>query len=537
MLSLRPRRVRRTNIAGANVKVIPSAARGGNGIATVSGRVVLGAVLLGAALALTSGTADAIDPSGARYLPEADELFWFVQISDTHVGAGIGYGTQDTDHLRWVVSEGFDVIAPEFVVLTGDIVDGTNGLFVPTGQFQSEWDEYRDVVDDEGMDVTLLHDIVGNHDTYSDKGATHYLANSLIGTTYGALHESWRASFDWGEYLFVGICTADLDGSFPGLDSPGASEAELAFLDDELAAGDDARLAFFFSHHPLHSLDYGADDLQATLAAHRVSLWSNGHDHDHFVETWGETVHFNLNTAGKGSEDNLAVVAVDHDGVAVKAGDVESWPFVLITAPNDLDLGDGNPHAYPVSAAQGDAFVRAVVFDADPDVLAWLSIDGGAPQEMEQVAPSTWQASFDAALLGVGVHEATVEAESPSGSDSHSVRFELATTECDDGLDNDGNGFVDHAQDGGCWGPSDDDESGWTPGDDDDSAGDDDDSASDDDDATGDDDDAVGDDDDAGPGALDGDGCGCAQADGAGGRFGWLLLLPLLRRRRRGASD
>ena len=496
-------------------------------------------LLLASLVLLGSSPAFAIDPDDVRYLPEPDALFWFIHITDTHVGADLGYGSQDTDHLDWVVGEAFDVVQPEFIVLTGDIVDGTNGLFVPTQQYQSEWDEYRALVDGAGMDVSLLHDIVGNHDTYSDEGATYYLANSLVGTGYEAVHEAWWASLPFGDYLFVGANTADLTGSFPGLDAAGLVDDELAFIDEALTDGADARLAFLYTHHPYGSLDFGGDEALDLLEAHRVSLWGNGHVHTHEVQTWDETVHFNLDTAGKGEANNFAVVGVDGDGVAVKAGDIEAWPFVLITAPVDLGLGGGNPHAGPISTGQSEAFVRALVFDVDPDVLAWLSIDGGPAEPMEQVAPSVWQASFDATTLDPGVHALTVEADSPSGADSHSIQVEVRITQCDDGQDNDGNGFVDHPDDGGCWGLSDDLEEGWEPpADDDDSAVDDDDSAADDDDVV-DDDDALDDDDaaddDDSAAVLAGSGCGCAQAGvrdlGVSGGIGLLLLALLLRRR------
>jgi len=183
----------------------------------MTGRPWIAAFALAALVPVRAG---AIEPD-PRYVDDPDALFWFVQVSDTHVGADLGYGTQDTDHLAWVVNDAVDVILPTFVVLTGDIVDGTNGLFVPTGQYQSEWDEYRGVVDDAGMEISFFHDIVGNHDTYSDEGATYYLDNSLLGTEFGVWHETWTHSTDYGDYVFVGLCSADVTGSFPGLDSPG----------------------------------------------------------------------------------------------------------------------------------------------------------------------------------------------------------------------------------------------------------------------------------------------------------------------------
>ncbi|MBW2257569.1 MAG: metallophosphoesterase, partial [Deltaproteobacteria bacterium] len=287
--------------------------------------------LLGIALAgaMLPGTAHAIDPLGARYLDDADELFWFVQITDSHVGEDLLGGTQDTDNLGWVLGEAAETIQPTFVVLTGDIVDATDGGAVPYQQYQAEWDEYRGVVDGLGVDATFLHDVCGNHDTYRDEGATYYLANSLLGATHGRLHEAWTHDTGVGEYLFVGLNSADTSGPFPGFDHPGLDAAELTFLEDTLVAYQDARLAFVFTHHPLHELDQGASEFMGLLADHRVSVWANGHDHDHRVEIHGNTLHFNLDSLGKADENNLGLFAVDHDGVSARGLDIDDWPYVL----------------------------------------------------------------------------------------------------------------------------------------------------------------------------------------------------------------
>ncbi|MBW2255944.1 MAG: metallophosphoesterase, partial [Deltaproteobacteria bacterium] len=274
-------------------------------------------------------TAHAIDPLGARYLDDADELFWFVQITDSHVGEDLLGGSQDTDNLGWVLGEAADTIQPAFVVLTGDIVDGTDGGAIPRQQYQAEWDEYRGLVDGLGVDATFLHDLCGNHDTYRDEGATYYLANSLVGSTHGRLHEAWTHDTGVGEYLFVGLNSADTSGPFPGFDNPGLDPSELTFLEDSLVAYQDARLAFVFTHHPFDALQTGAGELMGLLADHRVSVWANGHDHDHRVEIHGNTLHVNLDSLGKADENNLGLFAVDHDGVSARGLDIDDWPYVL----------------------------------------------------------------------------------------------------------------------------------------------------------------------------------------------------------------
>lgn len=414
-------------------------------------------LLLGLLAALP---ARAADPGAARYLDDTDGIFWFLHISDTHVGEDLGYGTQDTDNLSWVLAAADGVIFPEFIVCTGDLVDATDGWLVPSGQYQSEWDEYDGLL--AGRSVTFFHDLPGNHDTYFDEGATHYLGNSLIGTSYGTMHEAWSHAFPFGEYLFVGLNSADTSGAWAGFDNPGIGAEEQAVLAESLAAWDEARLAFVFSHHPSDDLEEGAEEVEALLAEGGVSAWGAGHVHAHSEEQRAGTLHLVLDSSGKGEEHNLGLYAVDHDGVALRAADIGRWPLVLITAPVDAGLGGENPWAYTVSIHHDANPVRALVFDENPPVSVYFRVDGGEAVAMEEQAPNIWQAPWDATGLSEGRHEVAVHAVSLSGSDSHTIEVEVGVTECDDGVDNDGNGYADHEEDGGCWGPSDDDESGWS---------------------------------------------------------------------------
>jgi predicted MPP superfamily phosphohydrolase len=133
------------------------------------------------------------DPHSAYYSSINNRIFWFIQISDIHIGAS---GTQDQAYLTWIVNDAKTVIDPEFIVATGDLTDSTNGniLGFPNGPHQAEWNEYKAILAGK-VDAGNYYDIPGNHDAYSDQFFAYYLANSVQGQATGSTQASWRR--DW----------------------------------------------------------------------------------------------------------------------------------------------------------------------------------------------------------------------------------------------------------------------------------------------------------------------------------------------------
>ena len=66
----------------------------------------------------------AADTGKSYYHRSADRLFWFMVISDIHIGDS---GSQDTQYLTWAVNDAYNTILPEFIVAAGDLTDATNG--------------------------------------------------------------------------------------------------------------------------------------------------------------------------------------------------------------------------------------------------------------------------------------------------------------------------------------------------------------------------------------------------------------------------
>lgn len=420
-------------------------------------------VCAGVLTALLAGAAFAGNPHAACYSADNDKILWFICITDTHIGTR---GSQDADNLAWVVTEGKNVVNPEFIVVAGDLTDSTAGnlLGYPNGPHQSEWNEYKGILTNH-VNATNFYDLPGNHDAYSDQYFSYYLANSIQGRATGQTQLSWTRRFSFGKYHFMGVNTADNSGdafslSWPWGDYAGLDTNELAYIQNELVLHNDADLTLVFGHHPVTDtggssdtwLYYGADTFVGLLDQYGVSAYKYGHTHDHSEALFagdaytgfmaGDGIAY-LNSAslGKSSDNHFTVIAIDCNGLSSTTRKVDSWPLVLITAPVDYNIGGAaNPYAYGVPIAPNNP-IRALAFDSGTISQVRYRVDGAAPwYPMQQVAgnPRLWEALWNNSGITEGEHTIEVQA---TGSDVHS---DTITVYVDPALsDVDGDGIPD----------------------------------------------------------------------------------------------
>src|SRR5512136_1683536 len=120
-------------------------------------------VVLAAGVFVLSGrfTVEAGNPHGAYYASDTDKIFWFIHVSDPHIGAS---GTTDSSRLTWIVGTARSVIKPQFIVATGDLTDSTSGNIFgyPNGPYQAEWNEYKAILSAAGAGPDIYYDIPGN---------------------------------------------------------------------------------------------------------------------------------------------------------------------------------------------------------------------------------------------------------------------------------------------------------------------------------------------------------------------------------------
>ena len=418
---------------------------------------ILRTIVLAAALTVLAVTVGyAGDPFSAYYHWSGSRLFWFMIISDIHVGAS---GSQDTEYLAWAVGPAREVINPAFIVATGDLTDSTNGGVIPNGPYAAEWQSYRQILDAAAMTSAFYYDFPGNHDHYNDENFGYYLAYSMQGSANSNTQHGWLKTYPFGTYQFIGTCTAGNDGAPWSIwpwdnygDNAGLDAGELAFIESQLAAHPEAKLTIVFGHHPFQAgyysstdtgLTYGLPSLLNLIDGYGVSMYGFGHTHNYRENFYYNSLpdgvfYLNVSSLGKEASNHFAVMAVDGNSLSVKPGNKGVWPVVLITAPVDCNLG-ATPQVFAYEIPRGRANpVRALVFDPGTVGRVEFSVDGANWQAMQPVDGSPlWQGFWDSSAAAAGFHTIEVRAlGSTTGIDQ--VTTSVNPTLCFGDADRDG---------------------------------------------------------------------------------------------------
>ena len=403
---------------------------------------------LAALLGLWSGPAAAqsgVQP--ATYGADGSRLFWFVQISDTHVSTFFNnnYG----DRLSWALTEGVAVVEPWFVVATGDLSDSTDGVVYGTGPHFSEWTEYRFIVQTSGLATDFYFDLPGNHDAYGDGDLNFYRMYSWSAPAYGTTQPHWALVFSHGVYHFLGAATPSNDGLQWPFDNTAITDGELAEVQAHLDLVPEATFNLLMGHHPLSEVD-GWQALVALMHDRGASHWLCGHKHDLWTQVGGGVVQHRINSLGQKDKENFGIYTIDGNMlVRSVVGTDDPWPAIAVSAPATAGYGGEtsldrrkqpwdeddwveDPYAVPVPRQCAQAPVRVLVFDPVAVTSVRLRIDGGPWSDLSpRIAQAhQWRGSFDATGLPLGLHLLEVRAVA-SQERTVAVPFRVADGVCE----------------------------------------------------------------------------------------------------------
>lgn len=373
-----------------------------------------------------SSFAIAGNPGRAYYNMDNTNLFWFMIISDTHMGRPLT--DADREHLTTLLIQDRMTINPKFIVHAGDSTDHLWCNPVSGGwpcDHLEQWSEYRKiVVKCAGMNIDIYSDAPGNHDQYwESEPLTFYLENSVQGKAIKQTQRSWVYTHlpSSRKYHFINAATPHPEyhnAVKDGLNGcPGQlDERELGFIREELEKYSDANLTFVFGHHPIVNLLADQAQFVDLLNHYKVSVYSYGHTHSYSSSSCTEGGTLLLNVSSLWEHDQYALVVVDNDGVSVTPAVRGEWPIVLITSPIDKNLGGSNPYAYPISSSAKNT-IRALIFDENPVTAVQYRIDGGQWYQMTKIrsvgGPHSylWETNeWDTTSLSPGNHSVEVQA-------------------------------------------------------------------------------------------------------------------------------
>jgi len=331
-------------------------------------------------------------------------IFWFLHVTDAQESWLYGDAAEDpglAHQYFLLLNESARVIAPEFVVNTGDIVntndhDG-NILADNLGQDDNEWAMYRNATDLAGANLSWYVDLTGNHDGYGDPGFTYYLANSVLGRATGQYHHAWGVNTSAGQHRFIGLKSTEGDGVDYQFAVFGIlTRAEMDWYEGELRrdTGSPSPVTFLLQHHPPYTftaeLTSSGKSFEALANDYGVDVMLFGHDHVETIDYMPQAngIRAIQTPAFHKDRGTYRIVAVDSGVLSSELAFVGQWPQGLITSPIATDHVYGDylevPHAAPGA-------IRVLAWDAAGVTGVQVRIDGGTWQDATQATGPLWE--------------------------------------------------------------------------------------------------------------------------------------------------
>eukprot|EP00850_Spirogloea_muscicola_P012264 SM000078S22123 [mRNA] locus=s78:536032:539231:+ [translate_table: standard] len=278
--------------------------RHGGGAHLAPSTAAVAAVVFMAARTMAAAAAAAAAEGGA--IP-GEDLLWWVQVSDLHVGSASPAAAARAADLEAHLGPALAVIRPALVLLTGDLTDARGkGMGTPR-QDEAEWLRYRTAVARLAtacsLPEQLMLDLRGNHDTYGvpeRRGPCDYFARDSCAARWHNGSEVYSVTLESGAgrlHHFVGLDSAPSIGIRPPANFFGHPEdRHLDLLQMELAAGTELGNApapgerrnmttLVFAHYPLAftaATPQGRSLVDTVAEGGNIAGFVSGHLHTKF---------------------------------------------------------------------------------------------------------------------------------------------------------------------------------------------------------------------------------------------------------------
>lgn len=349
-----------------------------------------------------------------QHTPEKDTSeFTFIQMTDIHLDTE----TENVAFFDQAVGE-FNKIAPAFVIATGDLVNGADGVTIT--QAEMWFDAYQNSISRLDMPIYNAlgnHDVVGIHSpeiTKAEPGYGEEMYRWYFGPTY--------YSFDWGQYHCIVL---DPNEFVDGEQLFRIPDSQLGWLEQDLSFRQESPLLVFF-HEPTTSWESQSQTLEI-LRQHQVAIFSGHLHHNILMNTQGIPEQVTGALSGEwwhgpspdGKPTGYRIVSVNE-------GDIDTF-YKGIGSDREIDFN------LPGPIVSGEVRLAATIYSEHGSILeASYQIDDSEaiPMQIEGGKPwATATALWDAASVAEGYHNITIEAKDEGGSFSKKIEIKVSGDE------------------------------------------------------------------------------------------------------------
>lgn len=274
--------------------------------------------------------------------------FVLMQLSDVHIGA------QDfsLNAFKLAINDIFPVIQPQLMSLTGDLVD--------KGETLSQWQSYRSVLDQAGLDFSTLYEQAGNHDAKGDDQLENFLSYTPTGQARSRLFGFRDIEYHGKIIRIISINTASAgvyDESFPntknltGYFHRDQKNELMTLIHAESILPD---LSLIMGHHPMKTANglelFNTDHyLEELIEETKAMAYFFGHVHREKLDHFNDCLMIQAPTLGNpallSTKPGFTLFSFDRV-IATKFIKLEksdenatiNWPIVFITYPMNADL-------------------------------------------------------------------------------------------------------------------------------------------------------------------------------------------------------
>ncbi|XP_030855106.1 transmembrane protein 62 isoform X1 [Strongylocentrotus purpuratus] len=271
----------------------------------------------------------------------SENLWWFVQISDTHLTSveNAEKATRLRD-FKTFCHEHLHIIQPMLVLHTGDITDGAPHA----SQNKEDWISYQQIVSEAKLPYSLRWlDVRGNHDNFNVPSRLHennfYREYSVLGEK-GDDSFLYKLELPFGTYSFIHVDALLKIGTKRPINFYGIlDELNVYHLKtlSERAQQTPSNQTIYFGHYPTSTIlaPHGLYDIIkggiAYLCGHLHDLdLKHGIKRMYVLQRYGS---LELELEDWKKHRKFRVMAFDHDMLSFTDVQFGEWPVILITNP------------------------------------------------------------------------------------------------------------------------------------------------------------------------------------------------------------